>query len=190
MDCIDANVLPTAATVSVVPTIGVVSDTHLPRFGRGLPRALLQGLAGANLSRILHAGDHTAPFVADSLAEIAPVEAVAGNNDPVELLERFGTSRTLEIGGVRIGLTHGHLGRGRTTPERALDAFREDPIALVVFGHSHQPLWRPPTVERPGLLNPGSPTDRRREPSYSYALLEVGPSGISARIVRFVDRTP
>jgi putative phosphoesterase len=173
-----------------VPTIGVVSDTHLPRFGRRLPRALLDGLAAHGLSRILHAGDHPANFVVDALSELAPVEAVAGNNDPPDLIERFGTRRTIDIGGVRIGLTHGHLGRGRTTLDRALGTFADEGVTIVVFGHSHQPLWRPPSGDRPGLLNPGSPTDRRREASFTYAILDVEPEGASARIVSFADRSP
>jgi putative phosphoesterase len=169
--------------------LGVVADTHLPRFGTRLPRALLDGLAAARPSLILHAGDHTTTLAVEQLAEIAPVEAVAGNNDGPDLVERFGTIRRLTVGGVRIGLTHGHVGRGRTTSERAASLFLSEPVDVVVFGHSHQPLWRPPRDGAPALLNPGSPTDRRREPSWSFALLEIG-ERIRAQIVRYDDRSP
>jgi putative phosphoesterase len=171
-----------------VTTLGVVSDTHLPRFGLRLPRALLDGLAAAGVARILHAGDHTAGFVVDQLASVAPVDAVAGNNDPPELVERLGTRRVLEIDGRRVGLTHGHLGIGRTTPERARRSFEAHDVDVVVFGHSHQPLWLPGDGSGPGLLNPGSPTDRRRERAFSFALVDLDSSGIRARIVRFTDR--
>ena len=156
-----------------VRSIGVVGDTHLPRFGRRLPAALLDGLRTAGVELILHAGDLTVPDVVEELAGIARVVAVAGNNDPSDLVERLGTSRIVEVEGVRIGLTHGHAGSGPRTPERAMSMFAGDPVDVVVFGHSHIPRW-----ERRGnvwLLNPGSPTDRRRMPAYSYAILEVAP---------------
>lgn len=172
-----------------MPAIGVVSDTHLPRFGSRLPRALLDGLARAGVERVLHAGDLTGPFVLEMLGEVAPVIAVAGNNDPAELREQLGTHRIVELGGRRIGLTHGHLGPGRTTPERARRAFEDERVDLVVFGHSHQPLWLPPTSGSPGLLNPGSPTDRRREPACSFAILELEPGRLEARFERYTDRT-
>ena len=166
--------------------IGLVADTHLPRFGRRLPEPLADGLRAANLDLILHAGDHTAAFVVELLSEIAPVEAVAGNNDPAELVERFGHRRAVEVEGARIGLVHGHLGPGRTTPERAARAFAVGEVDVVVFGHSHVPL-----VERLAdgrlLVNPGSPTDRRRQPRCSWALLESGPGGIDAHH-HFFDR--
>jgi putative phosphoesterase len=171
-----------------VTRIGVVSDTHLPRFGRRLPAALLEGLAVARVSRILHAGDHTDGFVVDELSAIAPVEAVAGNNDPPELVERFGTQRIVDVDGVRIGLTHGHAGSGNTSADRARSLFVADDVAVVVFGHSHQPLWRPAANGLPALLNPGSPTDRRREPAFSYALLEIDDGRLGATIERFADR--
>jgi uncharacterized protein len=169
--------------------IGAVSDTHLPRFGRHLPAQLVDALRAARVDGILHAGDLTAPFVLDLLGEVAPVVAVAGNNDPPEVHEEWGDRRILEIEAIRMGLTHGHVGKGRTTPERARRLFAGDSVDLVVFGHSHQPLWVPATEGMPALLNPGSPTDRRREPAYSFALLEVQGSRVEAEIVRFGDRT-
>lgn len=131
------------------------------------------------------------------LDTIAPVIAVAGNNDPPELVERLGISRVVQVDGVRIGVTHGHAGTGSRTPDRAASLFTTEPVDVVAFGHSHIPGWE----RRDGLwlLNPGSPTDRRRMPAYSYAILEVAPAGdaraaardrVSARIAWYADRTP
>ena len=118
-----------------------MSDTHLPRFGRVLPRALLDGFEAAAIDRIVHAGDWTDPLAVTLLEAVAPVDGVAGNNDGPALHERFGTRRVLDIDGVRIGLTHGHLGPGSTTPERARRAFEDEPdLGAIVFGHSHIPL--------------------------------------------------
>jgi putative phosphoesterase len=175
-----------------VPVLGVVSDTHLPHFGRRLPRALVAGLSAASVELIVHAGDITAPFVLDELGTLAPVVAVAGNNDPPELVERLGLVRSLEVAGRRIGLTHGHLGPGPTTMERAVRTFAAEPVDLVVFGHSHRAVWVPPTDGRPGLLNPGSPTDRRGEPTFSFAIVTVPDergADLEVRVERYRDRS-
>jgi putative phosphoesterase len=174
--------------------IGLVADTHLPRFGRRLPRALVAGLEAAGVSAVLHLGDHTEGFVVDLLADVPgldtqSIEAVAGNNDGPELVERFGYARTIVVDGIRIGLTHGHLGIERSTPERALYTFGPlpaDAVDIVAFGHSHVPL-----IERRSgvlLVNPGSPTDRRRQPACSFGLLTITDGVASAALVRFTGR--
>ena len=161
----------------------IIGDTHLPRFGRALPAPLAVALADAD--RILHVGDHTDAFVLDLLEAIAPTDAVAGNNDAPELVRRLGATRVVAVEGVRIAMTHGHLGPGRTTPDRAFRAFaatepRPDAIA---FGHSHQPM-----VERRDgiwMLNPGSPTDRRRQTTFSFLGVEVDGTELRPELVTF-----
>ena len=156
-------------------TVGVVSDTHLhpePR-DRMLPAILLDELAKAGVGLILHAGDIFAPRVLDALGAIAPVLAVTGNGDPWEMRRALPRSRVVTIGDHAIGLVHGHEGPGRTTPERARRAFAAQPaVRCVVFGHSHQPYSR--LVEGIILFNPGSPTDKRLAPHYSFGLLRIG----------------
>jgi len=160
-----------------------VGDTHLPRFGRTLPPPLVDALRDAEL--ILHVGDITEPFVLDLLDSFAPTHAVAGNNDGAELVERLGYARTVTVGDLRIGLTHGHRGRGRSTTERALQTFvaEDPPPDAIAFGHSHQPM-----IERQGdlwLLNPGSPTDRRRQPRFSFLLLEVSGRDLRPELITY-----
>ena len=169
--------------------IGVVSDTHLPRFGRVLPRSLVDGLTEARVDLILHLGDFTGPEVPRLFEAIAPFDAVAGNNDGPELVERFGRRKVLEAGGARIGLTHGDLGTGRTTPERAAGTFGRDEVDVVLFGHSHIPLLGPLPDGR-WLLNPGSPTDKRRQPRYSWALVEVDAGAIAPELRYYDVRDP
>lgn len=170
--------------------VALVSDTHLPRFGRSLPRALIAGFEEAGVHRILHAGDWTDPLAVSLLEAIAPVDGVAGNNDGPALQERFGSRRIVALDGVRVGMTHGHLGPGATTPERARRAFDDEPgLGAIVFGHSHVPL-----VERlvtgTWLVNPGSPTDRRRQPTWSWALLTISDGSITGvELRRFDDRS-
>jgi uncharacterized protein len=171
--------------------IGVVADTHLPRFGRRLPRALVDGFREAGIERIVHAGDWTDPLAVELLEAIGPVDGVAGNNDGPALHQRFGTRSTLNLGGARIGVTHGHLGPGTTTRERAIRAFAGEPgLDAIVFGHSHIPL-----VERlddgTWLVNPGSPTDKRRQPAFTWALLTTDGAAISSVELRWYrDRSP
>lgn len=182
------RVVPPRATwhaPSVVARIGAVADTHLPRFGRRLPPALLEGLRAAGVELVLHLGDHTESFVEELFAEIAPLEAVAGNNDPPELVERFGRRKVVAVEGVRLGLVHGDAGPGRSTPERAARSFDAAEVDAVLFGHSHIPL-----VDRlpdgRWLVNPGSPTDRRRQPRFSWAVLVVD-GGLVRPELRFFD---
>lgn len=145
--------------------IGVISDTHMPLRGTTLPDFVLQAFADVDL--ILHAGDINDWFVLRQLNRLAPTEAVAGNTDAVAMADILGQRRWFELNGWKIGLTHGHLGSGRSTPERALHSC--SPADIIIFGHSHQPYNQHHNGTL--LLNPGSATDRRREPYASVAIL-------------------
>jgi putative phosphoesterase len=134
----------------------------------------------------LHCGDFTDLIAADLFAVIAPFDAVAGNNDGAEIRERFGRKKILTIDGVRIGMVHGDQG-AYAAPRNALGAFGSDEVDVICFGHSHRPLreQRGPLL----MLNPGSPTDKRMNPRYSYAILRVD-SGqvVEARLHYYFDR--
>lgn len=148
--------------------IGVVSDTHLSQKSGMLPKALTEGLQGVDF--IFHAGDWVSSRVADELAAIAPLDGVAGNNDGPELVERFGRRKLVQIQQVTFGLFHGD-GYGKTTEQRALEAFKGEQVDVILFGHSHVPF-----IERKEgilLFNPGSPTDKRRQPRFSYGIIEI-----------------
>jgi uncharacterized protein len=145
----------------------VLSDTHSPRRWKSCPPTLLPHLDAADV--ILHAGDVCTPDVLDLLASFAPVHVVMGNNDVPEVAD-WGASETVEVelAGVRIGMIHDSGQRqGRTARLRQ----RFPTADLVVFGHSHIPLDEAGDGLR--ILNPGSPTDRRRQPAGTFALLDV-----------------
>jgi len=167
----------------VTTEVVLVGDTHLPRFGRSLPAPLTDALGIAD--RILHVGDHTEPFVVDLLEAFAPTDAVAGNNDSPEMMERMGLARIVTVEEVRIGMTHGHAGPGRTTPDRAGATFADaaPPVHAIAFGHSHRPM-----VERHDgvwLLNPGSPTDRRRQPTFSFIRMRIRGAALFPELVTY-----
>jgi putative phosphoesterase len=115
---------------------------------------------------------------------------VAGNNDGDELVAQFGRRKVVEFGGLRFGLVHGDQGPGATTPERAAGSFGPDEVDVVLFGHSHIPLVRR-LVDGRWLVNPGSPTDKRRQPRYSFALMRVDAAtrAVEPEICFFDDRT-
>ena len=146
------------------PLAVVLADTHIPRRAKALPEDLLPHLERADL--ILHAGDLMDPSLLDMLGAYAPVHAVRGNLDPPDA----GLPETLEFdfGGVRVAMIH-DSGRKHGRRNRMKRRFPE--ARVVVFGHSHIP-W---LEDEDGLLllNPGSPTDKRRQPDYTFALLRV-----------------
>lgn len=147
--------------------IGVLSDTHL-REGQYLPGFVWDIFEGVDL--ILHAGDIVRQEVITDLAVLAPVRAVRGNCDSWELTD-LPSRDIIDFGGLRIGLIHGNVGVGSTTPERALNAFAAESVDIVVFGHSHQPFWG--WINNILLFNPGSSTDKRREKYFSLGTIEL-----------------
>jgi putative phosphoesterase len=119
---------------------------------------------------------------------LAPLDAVAGNNDPEELRRRFGRRKIVVVDGVRIGLVHGDEGRGRNAHQNALAAFDPSAVDVILYGHSHQPR-----VEQHGrvlVANPGSPTDRRHMPSYSYGLLSIEDGRPRIDLKYYLSREP
>jgi putative phosphoesterase len=156
----------------------VLSDTHAPRFWKGVPSGVAPHLEGADV--ILHAGDVCVPSVLDELAAYAPVKAVRGNNDGPDVAA-WGAPDTLEfeLAGLPVAMVHDSGPAARRTARMK----RRFPGAeLVVFGHSHIPLDE--TGDGVRIFNPGSPTDRRRQPHGTIGLLRIEEARIvEARIV-------
>jgi uncharacterized protein len=153
--------------------IAFLADTHIPKRAKTLPPAAMTLLNQADV--IIHAGDILTKNFLDELAAIAPVYAVLGNNDiGLTLPERL----EFEIEHIKFALIHdsgARLGR----PARLKKLFPEADI--VIFGHSHMPV-----NEQHGdllLFNPGSPTDRRRQPRCTMGVIEVQSKSINTSII-------
>ncbi|WP_289032783.1 metallophosphoesterase family protein [uncultured Arsenicicoccus sp.] len=155
--------------VSRLTRLLVVADTHAPRRWKSLPPRLVPLLEGADL--VLHAGDVCVPAVLDELSAFAPVRVVLGNNDGPEVAAWGGgvpETLSLEVDGVRLAMIHDagpRQGRGRRMRRRFPEA------DVVVYGHSHIPMDL--VEDGTHLFNPGSPTDKRRQPRHTAGILEI-----------------
>ena len=152
----------------------VLSDTHAPRRWRSCPPRVAAQLRGADL--ILHAGDVCTAAVLDELAQYAPVTAVLGNNDGPDVAG-WGAAPIAEfdLDGLRVAMLHDS---GPATGRLVRMRRRFPEADLVVFGHSHIPLDESGHGLR--IFNPGSPTDRRRQPHGTLGVLRIEAGTIAA----------
>lgn len=145
----------------------LVADTHVPKRARTLPDAVRRAASGVDL--IVHAGDWVTEAVLDEFQALGPVLGVWGNNDGAGLRARLPEVARAEIEGVRVAVIH-ETGAA-TGRDKRMDAAFAD-TDLLVFGHSHIP-WDTTTPAGLRLLNPGSPTDRRRQPRCTMMTLTL-----------------
>jgi putative phosphoesterase len=156
--------------------IAVISDTHLPRGHRRLPDRCVAELRAADL--ILHAGDIATVGVLEELEALGPpVRAVLGNVDEPALAARgVPAELELEAEGARIAMVH-DAGPAKGRLERLRLRFPD--AGAVVFGHSHIPLHEQAGTFQ--IFNPGSATDRRRQPSHTMGVAEASGGDIAFR---------
>jgi putative phosphoesterase len=147
--------------------IAIISDTHLPRGSRALPQACLKRLEAADL--IVHAGDFVTSEVLEELRAIGPVVGVHGNVDDAAVRAALPATAMISADNHRLAIVHdAGPAAGRLRRMRA----RFGTADAVIFGHSHIPLheWAPDGFQ---IFNPGSPTDRRRQPRHTMGLCQV-----------------
>jgi putative phosphoesterase len=160
----------------------LISDTHIPGRARRLPAAVLHAADAADL--VVHAGDWVAASVLDELEQHGDVLGVWGNNDGAPLRARLPEVAHRVIEGVRFSVIH-ETGDAKRREARMDAAFPDADV--LVFGHSHIP-WDTLTPRRLRLLNPGSPTDRRRQPVHTMMTATVDDGAVTD--VRLVEVTP
>ncbi|MEW2630707.1 metallophosphoesterase [Streptomyces sp. NPDC048389] len=152
----------------------LTSDTHVPARARRLPAELLDSMSRADV--VIHAGDWIDAATLDLFeSRSARLLAVYGNNDGPELRSRLPEVALAELGGVRFGVVH-ETGPAHGRERRCEKRFRD--LDVLVFGHSHIP-WDTTAQEGLRLLNPGSPTDRRRQPDCTYMTARVAGGKLS-----------
>jgi len=144
----------------------LLADTHVPKRARDLPAQVWAAVDEADL--VIHAGDWVEPGLLDLLEDRAEaLVGVHGNNDGAELRARLPEVARTTVEGVRFAVVH-ETGPARGREERCAAAY--DDVDVLVFGHSHIP-WDTTAPTGLRLLNPGSPTDRRRQPHCTYLTL-------------------
>ncbi len=152
----------------------LIADTHVPKRARDLPAQVWDEVSAADV--VIHAGDWVEPQLLDTLESRANrLVACWGNNDGPELRRRLPERVDATHGGLRFTVVHE---TGGATGREARMAREYPDTDVLVFGHSHIP-WDTTAKTGLRLLNPGSPTDRRRQPFCTYMTATVGNSALS-----------
>ena len=157
----------------------LLADTHVPKRARDLPAAVWQAVDDAEV--VLHAGDWIDLATLDRLEErAARLVGVWGNNDGPELRQQLPEVARLELGGLRFAVVH-ETGPAKGRERRCDERFPDTDV--LIFGHSHIP-WDSTTPNGMRLLNPGSPTDRRRQPHHTYMTAELADGELDVHLHR------
>ncbi|GAA4718078.1 YfcE family phosphodiesterase [Nocardioides conyzicola] len=160
-----------------------MADTHLPKRARELPGELWDAIDTADV--VVHAGDWVDERLLDDCERRArSLVGVWGNNDHGALRDRLPEVARVEIEGVAFGVVH-ETGSAKGREARCSARFPD--LDVLVFGHSHIP-WDTRTSTGLRLLNPGSPTDRRRQPSCTYMTLRVSAGDVTDVVLHAVAR--
>ena len=160
----------------------LLSDTHVPKRARDLPARVWDEVARADA--VLHAGDWVELALLDALeAKAARLVACWGNNDGPALRSRLPERTDVTLGGVRFTVVHE---TGTTTGREARMSRQYPDTDVLVFGHSHIP-WDTTTTTGLRLLNPGSPTDRRRQPFCTYMTATAAAGALTEVVLHRLD---
>lgn len=161
----------------------LISDTHVPLRARRLPEVVWRAVDAVDV--VVHAGDWVDVTTLDALeARASRLIGVYGNNDGADLRERLPEVATADIEDLRVAVVHEtgpSAGRERRMDAAFAGEHRPD---VLIFGHSHI-AWDTVTPAGIRLLNPGSPTDRRRQPACTMITATV--DGATLRDVVLVD---
>src|SRR5690606_22257023 len=154
----------------------LIPDTHLPVRAKDLPAPVWSAVDAADV--VFHAGDWVSVGLLDALeARARRVVGVYGNNDGPALRARLPEVARVELEGVRFAVVH-ETGAAAGREKRCARAYPD--VDVLVFGHSHIP-WDTTADTGLRLLNPGSPTDRRRQPTFTWMTAQVA-DGVLARV--------
>ncbi len=175
------DILERRRAFEVPLTIGVIADTHIYAHGsRVLPAPVLDLFRRAGVGLILHLGDVNSAWVLQELANLAPLLAVAGNNDEDELQDALPTSLRFTVGTHTFGALHGD--GGRSAKDQVKRAFGGK-VDVAFFGHSHIPFLD--EYQGTTLFNPGSATDRRWHEHFGVGIVCVTATAIDPELILY-----
>jgi len=161
----------------------LIADTHVPKRARDLPKPVWDQVDRADV--VIHAGDWVEPALLDSLsARAQQLVGCWGNNDGPELRRRLPERADVMLGGLRFTVVHE---TGAATGREARMAKLYPDTDVLVFGHSHIP-WDTTAKTGLRLLNPGSPTDRRRQPYCTYMTATADNGALTDVVLHAIER--
>lgn len=162
----------------------LIADTHVPKRARDLPARVWDEADRADV--VVHAGDWVVPDLLDELeSRSARVVACWGNNDGPALRARLPERADVTLAGLRLTVVH-ETGAAGGRDARMSRLYPDTDV--LVFGHSHIP-WDTTTATGLRLLNPGSPTDRRRQPFCTYMTARVDAGALTDVVLHRLDST-
>jgi putative phosphoesterase len=163
----------------------LIADSHVPKRARDLPARVWDEVARADV--VLHAGDWVEPPLLDALeARSRRLVGCWGNNDGAELRSRLPERADATLGGVRFTVVHE---TGAASGREARMAKLYPDTDVLVFGHSHIP-WDTTAEAGLRLLNPGSPTDRRRQPFATFMTATAEDGKLSDVVLHRLSSAP
>ena len=160
-----------------MPTVYLISDTHVPERREEIPREFLSQLKEEDI--VLHAGDWTSGNTLKLLQQKAKVFGVWGNMDDGAIRKELPEKTIVEIQGFKIGITHG-FGAPEGMVEKVQSKFLEK-VDMILFGHTHVPH----SEEKDGILfyNPGSLSFNNDRRELTYAILEIKDNELAPRLI-------
>ena len=160
----------------------LISDTHVPKRARDLPAQVWDEVEQADV--VIHAGDWVDMSLFDALEGRANrLLACWGNNDSPKLRARLPEVAEATLNGVHFTVVH-ETGAAAGRDERMSRRYPDTDV--LVFGHSHIP-WDTTSSTGLRLLNPGSPTDRRRQPFHTYLTASVHDGALTDVVLHRVE---
>ena len=164
----------------VTKTVGLISDTHIPKRARSIPKQVFEIFE--KVDYIIHAGDLVELAVVDELEQIAPVLAVHGNMDGLEVSSALPNLNSLKVFNWKIGVTHDPaVFLGINKPNEVAE---KNGFDVFVYGHTHVAdiKWEGRIL----YINPGSATDPPSTMAKpSVGLLKITKETITPQIVEF-----
>ena len=138
--------------------IAVISDTHVRKHMDKIEKLITKLLKDVDL--VIHAGDYTSNKVIPYIKKYHRFVGVYGNNDKAETRSKVKEKEIITLGKYKIGVYHGH-GSKKNTLDNVYEIFKDDSLDIIIFGHSHKPFIT--TKNKTLVINPGSPTSKRKE---------------------------